>query len=89
MKKILLFPYNGNAREAVSVIEDMNSLEEQWEIVGFIDDDKKKLDQDWNGYKIIGGREKLDSFPDALILAVPGRPENFLVVVFEKLVVAA
>ena len=37
MKKILFFPYNGNAMEAIECLDD------NWEFIGFIDDNLFKL----------------------------------------------
>lgn len=78
MKDIILFPFNGNAMEAVSVIEDINRMRGQWNILGFVDDDENKLGLTAAGYKVIGGREQLTSHSDAFVLAVPGRPETFV-----------
>ncbi len=78
MKNIVLFPFNGNAREAASVIEDINTISPTWNIVGFIDDDPRKLGARFGRYTVIGGKETLKTQKDIYILAVPGRPENFL-----------
>lgn len=77
MKKILLFPFNGNAREAASVIEDINSSKAEWELLGFVDDNRELAGRKFGRYQVIGGREKLAEYPEAMVLAVPGRPENF------------
>ncbi|MBU0484853.1 MAG: NeuD/PglB/VioB family sugar acetyltransferase [Proteobacteria bacterium] len=77
MKKIILFPFNGNAIEAATVIEDINLVRETWEIIGFVDDDPQKKDRPFGAYKVIGGKEKILDYPEAMILAVPGRPENY------------
>ena len=78
MKKILLFPFNGNAREAISIINDSNTFRQEWEIMGFIDDDPQKINLQFGPFKVIGNRERINYYPDSLVLAVPGRPENYL-----------
>jgi sugar O-acyltransferase (sialic acid O-acetyltransferase NeuD family) len=78
MKKILLFPFNGNAKEAASIIEEINELSSTWEIIGFVDDDVNKIGQEFGGYSVIGGRESISMNPESFVLAVPGRPENYL-----------
>lgn len=78
MKKILLFPFNGNAREAISIINDSNTFRQEWEIIGFIDDDPHKINLQFGPFKVIGNRERIKYYPDSLVLAVPGRPENYL-----------
>ena len=78
MEKLLLFPFNGNAREAVTVIEAINEVEPQWDILGFIDDDLDKMGQTSGGVTVLGGRDLFSRYDDTLVLAVPGRPENFM-----------
>lgn len=77
MKDIILFPYNGNALEAVSTIRDINQVHDEWNLLGFVDDDAGKHGQSADGCIVLGGREQFSSHPQALVLAVPGRPENY------------
>lgn len=77
LKKIILFPFGGNAKEAITVIEAINRENKIWEIQGFIDDNPDLKDKEYLGFKVIGGREKLSDDPSALVLAVPGRAENY------------
>lgn len=77
MKKILIFPFNGNAREAIGVIEAINNSMPKWEIIGFFDDDPKKYGASFAGYLVLGGRKVLADYPDALVIAVPGSPDTF------------
>jgi len=76
-KKLLLFPFNGNAREAASVVEAINAQQPTWQLLGFIDDDPTTHGQRLSDYLVLGGRELLHNHQDAFILAVPGRPDNF------------
>lgn len=78
MKKLLLFPFNGTAKEAASVVEAINRQQETWQLLGFIDDDPQKQGRRFGAYPVLGGREQLERHQDAFVLAVPGRPENFL-----------
>lgn len=71
MKRLLIFPYNGNALEAIDCMTD------DYEIVGFIDDDKKKHGVQENGYEVFP-RDILVKYPDAQVLAVPGSPDTYL-----------
>ncbi len=77
-KKLLLFPFNGNAREAASVVEAINRQQPTWHLLGFIDDDPQKHDLRLGDYPVLGGREQLRRHQDAFVLAVPGRPDTFL-----------
>jgi sugar O-acyltransferase (sialic acid O-acetyltransferase NeuD family) len=67
-KKLVLFPYNGNAIEA---LDCLNMSE--YDFLGFIDDDANKSSP---GYEILG-REILQH-KEIFLLAVPGSPQSFL-----------
>jgi sugar O-acyltransferase (sialic acid O-acetyltransferase NeuD family) len=77
MRSILLFPFNGNAREAASVIEDLQEFGEAWEIVGFVDDDPETHGKRCGPYRVLGGREQFKEHSHASVLAVPGNSTNF------------
>jgi len=77
IQQLLLFPCGGNTREAIPVIEAINTVEKKWEVIGFIDDNPELHGQEINGYPVIGGKAKLEDYPASLVLAAPGRPENF------------
>lgn len=77
MKEIILFPFGGNAKEAITVIEAINMKTKTWEVLGFIDDNPDLNGKKYSGYKVIGGKEILSECPSAKVLAVPGRPENY------------
>jgi len=75
MNPLLLFPFNGNAREAVQVIEAINRSQPSWDLRGFLDDDPAKLKQTLGGYPVLGPLDEILAQPDSFLLAVPGRPE--------------
>lgn len=77
-KKIIIFPFGGNARESLMSIFAINALKRQWETVGFIDDDIASKGKVCCGVKVLGGREVLKKITQAKVLAVPGSPKNFL-----------
>ncbi len=70
-KCVLLFPYNGNSREA------LDCLKPDTFVIGFIDDDIELQQYRGAGYRIMG-RDALDLFPQAKVLAVPGSSETYL-----------
>lgn len=76
-RPLLLFPFSGNAREAVAVIEAQNAVAPAWELLGFVDDDPQRHGASFAGYPVLGGREVFAAHPGAMVLAVPGRPETF------------
>lgn len=77
-KQLLLFPFGGNAREALISIFAINSIEPEWDIVGFVDDDRSVHGNECCGIKVLGGRELLSAYNSAYILAVPGSPKGYL-----------
>ncbi len=78
MKDLILFPFNGNAKEAIAVVEAINRERKRWNILGFIDDEPSTRGKFFCNYPVLGGREQLEKFPFASLIAVPGRAENFL-----------
>ncbi len=76
--KIILFPFGGNAREALSTIIDINAIKKTWKVIGFVDDDQSNHGKEFAGVKVIGGREFIRKHKDAYVLAVPGNPTSFL-----------
>ena len=77
MIDLLLFPFGGNAREALIAALAQNNVKPTWNILGFIDDNEALWGKQSCGISVLGGRSKVKEIPSALILAVPGRPDNF------------
>jgi sugar O-acyltransferase (sialic acid O-acetyltransferase NeuD family) len=77
-KKLLLFPFGGNARESLLSVFAINEIRKEWDILGFIDDDQSQHGKDCCGIKVLGGRAILDKMPEAFVLAVPGSPTSYL-----------
>ncbi len=77
-KQLLLFPFGGNAREGLISIFAINSIRPEWDIVGFVDDDHSVHGKECCGIKVLGGRELLDAYDSAYVLAVPGSPKGYL-----------
>ncbi len=69
-QELLLFPCNGNAREA------LDAVGEKWNVVGFIDDNVDLQKNGCAGLPVFD-RSALDKFPNAFVLAVPGAPHSF------------
>ncbi len=68
MKQLILFPFNGNAREALGVVEAINQRAPTWEVLGFIDDDPARANDVMGDLRVLGGRD---------VLAMPlGCPTN-------------
>lgn len=70
MDKLIIFPFNGNAIEALACAAG------QFEVIGFVDDDAKKAGPTQYGIRIYE-RSLMERFPEAKVLAVPGSPDTF------------
>lgn len=70
MKKLVIFPYNGNGLEAIDCINN------EFEFLGFIDDTPEKQGMNEYGHRVYD-RSFLISNPNVLVLAVPGSPASF------------
>lgn len=70
MQDLLLFPFNGNA------IEALDALGGHYRLIGFIDDTPEKQGMSTYGYPVFD-RSALQQYPDARVLAVPGGPNSF------------
>ena len=77
-KKLFLFPFGGNAKESLLSLLAINALRQEWDILGFLDDDPAQQGKDYCGIKVLGGREFLNRHADAFVLAVPGSPTSYL-----------
>jgi len=77
-KKLILFPFGGNSREALTVIENINNIKKEWDVIGFIDDNASLKGKEYSGIKVLGGKEVLAQHSDSYILAVPGSPKSYL-----------
>jgi len=69
-EKLILFPFGGNALEAVDCLGD------DFELIGFIDDAPEKHGK--CGCFEVHSRELLERYPEAKVLAVPGSPTSYL-----------
>lgn len=54
MKDIIIIGAGGFGREVAWLIEDINELNKEWNIVGFVDDNDSIQGTEINGYKVVG-----------------------------------
>ena len=59
MKDIVIVGAGGFGKEVAWLIEDINKVNDQWNIIGFIDDNEEMQGKEINGYKVIGNIEWL------------------------------
>ena len=66
---LLIFPFNGNALEALDCLGD------EFELLGFVDDTPGK--QGAGPHGTVYSRAALQTWPEVQVLAVPGSPASF------------
>lgn len=69
MKKILIFGAGGFGREVQWLIERINQKTPSWEIMGYLDDGVEPQTE-INGYKVLGGVDKLKEYDSSMAVAV-------------------
>jgi sugar O-acyltransferase (sialic acid O-acetyltransferase NeuD family) len=70
MKKLIIFPFNGNG------IEAMGCLGDEFELIAFADDTVEKHGMSAFGIPV-SSRDIIHQYPEAYILAVPGSPSSY------------
>lgn len=60
MKDIVIIGAGGFGREVAWLIEDINKKNKEWNLIGFIDDNKAIQGMEVNGYKVVGNIEWLN-----------------------------
>lgn len=70
MKKLIIFPFNGNGIEAI------DCLDNDYELIAFADDTKEKQGTSEFGIPVYG-RQIIEKYPEAFVLAVPGSPKTY------------
>lgn len=61
MKDLVIIGTGGVGRETALIVEDINMVKEEWNLLGFIDDNKDLINKNINGYRVIGDRVYLNS----------------------------
>ncbi len=59
MKDIIIIGAGGFGREVAWLIEDINKINHEWNVVGFVDDNESIQGIEINGYKVVGNIEWL------------------------------
>lgn len=73
MKDLILYPFSGTTREAVSVIQAVNAVHPQYNLIGFLDDNLALKGITYRDYPILGTPSDFSNYPQAFILACPNQ----------------
>lgn len=68
MKNLIIIGAGGLGREVAWLVERINAHASEWNILGFLEADPQKKNQNINGYPVLGGDEILLEYPDAYVV---------------------
>lgn len=75
MKNIVIYGSGGFAREVVHLIEDINKASNQWEVLGFLDDNMDNHGLTVNELPVLGGAEWLEGKGEVYVALGIGSPK--------------
>ncbi|MER1984390.1 MAG: acetyltransferase [Solibacillus sp.] len=75
MKNIVVYGSGGFAREVVHLIEHINEVQEEWNVVGFLDDNTNNHGLVVNELPVLGGAEWLENKEDIHVALGIGAPK--------------
>lgn len=76
VKDLIILGAGGTGREVAEAIEDINSLGQKWNLVGFLDDDPKKHGTEYNGYPVLGSISAAADYPMCHFVIVLGNQRD-------------
>jgi sugar O-acyltransferase (sialic acid O-acetyltransferase NeuD family) len=85
MKKIIIYGAGGFAREVAHLIEQINKVEQKWELIGFIDDNLENQGKLLNGHPVLGNIEWLSKQNERINIALGIGSPKAKKYIFEKL----
>jgi len=84
MKDIAIFGAGGFGREVHMLINQINSISNEWNFIGYYDDDTNKIGKTINGYKVLGGIDALNSHKEELFVIFAIAEPRIKKIVVEK-----
>lgn len=72
MRDLVIYGAGGLGKEIACLIKDINNKEAQWNLIGFLDDNKCK--GTWFGLEILGNSDYLKEHPDFAVVVAVGDP---------------
>ncbi|WP_049690264.1 acetyltransferase [Anaerococcus jeddahensis] len=71
-KKLILVGASGFGREVAWLVERINSEKQSWEILGFLDDNQKLVNEKINGYRVLGQIKDAVNYKDEYFVCCIG-----------------
>lgn len=67
MRNLIILGAGGTAYDLIDIAVAMNKVEEQWNILGFLDDNPELLRKMIYGYPVLGTIPQSETFQDAFL----------------------
>lgn len=74
---LIIVGSGGFARETLSAVHAINSVQPTWDVLGFVDDDASKHGTTVSGAEVIGPLDSIADHPDAGLVVCTGHPGNY------------
>ena len=84
MKDLVIIGAGGFSREVAWLVEDINEVNKEWNLLGFIDDNKDNHGRVLNGYTVLGGFDFLEDKKNIFYVCAIGNSKVRKTVVEEK-----
>ena len=72
MKKLIIIGASGFGREVAWLVERINKNRQEWDLLGFIDDNKSLTGEVINGYTVLGTTDCIGEYLDAFFVCAIG-----------------
>lgn len=76
MKKLVIIGVGGFGREVAWLVERINKVKPSWELLGFLDDNKKLHVSVCGGYPVLGGLEWIEQNNDTYVVCAIGASQT-------------
>ena len=85
LKDIVIIGAGGVGRETALIIEDINEVNEQWNLLGFVDDNESIQNKNINGYDVLGKLEYLINYEKSVYVVCAIANYKVKKIIVEKL----
>lgn len=75
---LVLVGAGGFGRETAQAVKALNKSRPQWRLIGYLDDDPARHGEIIDGTIVLGGRDRINDFPDASFVICTGRPSDYV-----------
>ena len=76
MQDLIILGLGAHGPEMAEIVDRVNSVQETWNLLGFISPDGHKIGEHVNGYSVLGSMEVLKDYPDAGVLPICDVPQR-------------